>query len=501
MNKNNKSKHPRSLDGSFSNRTKLAPDEEKKTNDQILTSSDVAESNEELKKTIGVLIIPAAFLGLALLLHTHIDRATIYLIAFLLSILTVIRVRKSPDISVALAVIYIPLSREYPFKIAPGINGTTLIELLLLSTVAYYSIIKKEKHVKSNTAIPKLIFYWGLWAVISILVAMFNIGFHTFIWNYAYPVRAFFDQLIIFFLISRLLNNNIRAQRAFIYLTISSLIIIAIGFNEWLFSRNISSIEKSRLLGPVLQPNEFAAQIIYFLPILVAMAAYYFPKIRSWKYLIFLVFALRVLLATFSRGAYLAFAAEGLAVSFLKSKKFFILVLIAIASVYFFIPSLVPNSLKARVNQTFQDTGPGAEIDKSADSRFYLWGAAIKMTEQSPIFGMGFDQFHRLSPSYTAIPIEATDNQNMFLYAASNMGVPSLALIIGILLLFFLRSYKLYKKSPIEIEKVIALGAMSLVPGYIVVNMFGTHMIDPSVSMFFWVYCAIINAIIFQDKK
>jgi O-antigen ligase len=157
--------------------------------------------------------------------------------------------------------------------------------------------------------------------------------------------------------------------------------------------------------------------------------------------------------------------------------------------------------LKARVSQTFQDTGPGAEIDKSADSRFYLWDAAIKMTEQSPIFGMGFDQFHRLSPSYTAIPIEATDNQNMFLYAASNMGIPSLALLLGILFLFFFRAYKIYNKSSTEPEKVIALGAMSLVPGYIVVNMFGTHMIDPSVSMFFWVYCAIIIAIKFPDKK
>jgi len=489
MQDSKKPQHPRSIQIEYSNRTAALK------NKVEIQSVNNTENTGEIKRTLIVLAIPAIYIALSAVLHLHPGRLPLYFIALILIILAISRIRQSPDIIVAATIIYIPLSREYPAKLAAGINGTTAIELLLLASVFYYSIIKKEKVNRSRTLLPKITLYWALTALISILTAMYSIGFHEFIWNYTYAVRAFFDQIILFFLLYKLINSNSRARRAFVYLLYSTTIVLIIGFNEWLFSRNLASIEKSRLLGPVLQPNEFAAQLIYTFPALLATAFFYFPKISSWKYIFILPFAIRVLLATFSRGAYLAFAAEFITLSFFKSKKFFVLVIIAIASIYLFVPALVPNSLKARVSQTFHDTGPDATIDKSAESRFYLWDAAIKMTKQNPVFGMGFDQFHRLSSLYTEIPIEATDNQNMFLYAASNMGLPSLILLIILLLIFFFLSLKIYKKSDVPLEKIIGLGGASMIPGFIVVNMFGTHMIDPSVSIFFWAYMAILLGI------
>ncbi|MGE0070672.1 MAG: O-antigen ligase family protein, partial [Thiomonas sp.] len=260
-----------------------------------------------------------------------------------------------------------------------------------------------------------------------------------------------------------------------------------------------------RLLGPIGQPNEFAAQTIYSLAPLLAYGAYYFPRWKSWRLAPIVLIGLKVLLAAFSRGAYLAFAMELATLSFVKSKKFFVLVLLVIGSIYFFIPALVPNSMKARVAQTYEDHEAGSTIDKSADSRFLLWEAAIQMAKENPIFGKGFDQFHSLVPSYVPGFYDgstggATDNQNMFLYAASNMGVPSLITLLLIIGALALRGWSLYRKSTVDIDRIIGLGAVTLVAGLVAVNMFGTHIIDTAVDVFLWIYIAIIAHLIDSKK-
>ncbi|WP_288126599.1 O-antigen ligase family protein, partial [Thiomonas sp.] len=379
----------------------------------------------------------------------------------------------------------------YAARIAPGLNGTNSLELLLIA-VWIISAYKNQTKLFSPYPFTRMVSLWLGLALISVFTAMARIGPHPFIWNYLEPLRGFLDQFIIFFLFVNVIRDKNMARRLVIYLMFSATIIYLYGFHEWFGTRDLSSIEKSRLLGPVGQPNDFAAQIIYSFAPILAFGAYYFPRMKSLRLAPILLIGFKVLLGAFSRGAYLAFAMELISLSFIKSKKFFVFITLSLASIYFFIPSLVPNSMKARVAQTYEDRAPGTDIDKSAESRIILWDAAIKMTIDSPIFGMGFDQFQRLSPQYTAEPVQATDNQNMFLYAASNMGLPGLIIFLALIFSLAWRSWKLYRKSTIDIDRVIGLGGVTMIAGLIGVNMFGTHVIDTAVDGFFWVYLAVV---------
>ncbi|WP_079415014.1 O-antigen ligase family protein [Thiomonas intermedia] len=493
------SPHPRQKPGVLSNR-KIAS--APAAAEPAPESADWA--GPQLYATLRLLAVPAVFVLSLIVFKLHPGKIGLYGFALVFGILLLVQLRKGPEPLLALVVIYYPLSKLYPVLIAPGVNGTNLLELFLIAvwvTLAF----KNKRKLFHSLPFTRLIGVWFFLSVIAIFTAIYNIGLHPFFWNYLLSVRGFFDQFIIFFLVVNLIQDKNMARRLIVYMMFSAAVVFLYGIQEWWFTRGASSIEKSRLLGPIGQPNEFAAQTIYALAPLLAYGAYYFPRWKSLRMAPIVLIGLKVLLAAFSRGAYLAFALELITLSFVKSKKFFVLVLLVVGSIYFFIPSLVPNSMKARVEQTYQDREAGSTIDKSADSRFLLWNAAIEMTKESPIFGKGFDQFHSLVPNYVPGFYEgstgdATDNQNMFLYTASNMGLPSLITLLLIIGALALRGWSLYRNSTVDIDRIIGLGGITLVAGLIGVNMFGTHIIDTAVDVYFWIYIAIIAHLIGPKK-
>ena len=449
-----------------------------------------------LRSTLRLLAVPAIFAISLTVFKIHTNALILYGFAAIFGLLLLVQLRKSPEPLLAVLIIYMPLARLYAARIAPGLNGTNSLELLLIA-VWIISAYKNQTKLFSPYPFTRMVSLWLGLALISVFTAMARIGLHPFIWNYLEPLRGFLDQFIIFFLFVNVIRDKNMARRLIVYMMVSAAIIYVFGLHEWWETRNYASIEKSRLLGPVGQPNDFAAQVIYAFAPILAYGAYYFPRWKSLRLAPLVLVGLRVLLAAFSRGAYLAFAMELMTLSFVKSKKFLVLVLLVLGTIYFFIPALVPNSMKTRVEQTYTDRTPGAEIDKSADSRIILWDAAITMSLESPILGKGFDQFSSLVPNYVSgyysgVTGGATDNQNMFLYAASNMGIPSLLTLLAILTALVWRSWGLCRRGTCDIDRIIGLGAVTLVAGLVGVNMFGTHVIDTSVDGFFWVYLAVV---------
>ena len=454
-----------------------------------------ADSNnwagDQLRSTLWLLAAPIIFAFAITAFHFDPGKLGLYGFSALFVAFLLLQLRKGPEPLLATIIVYMPLSRLYAARIAPGLNGTNLLELFLVAAWLAGAFRNKRK-LLSAYPFTRVVTIWMLLAVVSIFTAISQIGLQPFIWNYTQPLRGFFDQFIIFFLFVNLICDKNMARRIIIYVMLSAAVIYLLGIHEWWGTRYDSSIEKSRLLGPVGQPNDFAALMVYSIAPFLAYGAYYFPRWKSLRLTPIVLVGLRVLLAAFSRGAYLAFAMELFTVAFFKSRKFFILVALILGSIYFFIPALVPNSMKARIAQTYEDRAVGSSIDKSAESRLILWSAAIKMIKSNPILGMGFDQFQRLSPEHTSEPIEASDNQNFFLYTASNMGLPSLIVFFIIIFSAALRGLYIYRRSAQAIDRIIGLSGLTMVAGLIGVNMFGTHVIDTAVDGFFWIHLAVM---------
>ena len=467
-------------------------------------SGDQPWAGEQLRSTLRVLLLPALFAVAIYGFELKPGHLGLYGFVVILGLIVLGTLRQGPDALLALAIMYLPLSRLYAARLAPGLNGTNLLELGL-AAVWIGLAARGRRPLFSRYPFTRVVGVWLGLSLASVIPAVASIGLQPFLWNYLEPLRGFLDQFIIFYLFVNMIRDRDMARRLIVYVMFSAGVVFLYGIHEWWGTRGYASIEKSRLLGPLGQPNDFAALMIYSMAPFLAWGVYYFPRWKSLRLAPIALAGFKVLLAAFSRGAYLAFALEGLSVSFLRGWRFFMLVLAIGAGVYFFVPSLVPNSMKARVEQTYQDRVPGTEIDKSADSRLILWQAAADMALDHPLLGVGFDQFSQLVPShvsgyYDGVTGGATDNQNMFLYAASNMGLPNLAAFLILLLLAVLRGWRLYASgTACDVDRIVGLCLVTMVAGLVGVNMFGTHVIDTAVDGFFWVMLAALARLLPAD--
>lgn len=457
-------------------------------------------AGKPLWSTIRLLLLPAAFMAALILLGFNPGGLVLYGFAALYMTLLLLRLRHGPEALLATAIVYLPQAREYGATIAPGVNGTNVIDLLLIG-VWVGSCLKHSRPVFTPRPFTRMVAVWAFLSLLSVPTAMAHIGIPEFMWNHIGILRTWINQFIIFYAFVNLIRDRDMARRLLVYIMIAAGIVYLQGLQEWFGKINASSIEKSRLIGPVLQSNEFGALMICTAAPFLAFGVYYFPRMKAWAMTPVLAIFLRVLLGIFSRAAYIAFAAEALTASHVRSKKFLILVVAVLAGVYFFVPQLIPSSMQARIDQTYTDRPAGDTYDKSAEQRLILWQASEEMIKESPLLGKGFDMFHLLSNEYVATQVNVNDTHNMYFYVATQMGLPALASLLTIMIALFFRCRRLYYRSERDIDRIIGLGGAVMVVGLLVMNMFGSHMVDTSVDGFFWVYLAIVSHLLWSPAK
>lgn len=445
-----------------------------------------------LRRTLRLLALPALFVLVLVVGQLRPGSVGLYGFALVFGALLLASLRHGPESLLAVLVLYMPLSRQYPMQIGPGINASNLLELLAIGVWVAFTLGRGRPMLRSMPFTRQV----GVWAALSLLsvpTAMVSLGVGRFLSDYAVSLRGFVDQFLVFYLFVNLIEDRAMARRMVIYLLLAATVSYLFGLQEWFGTRNYATIEKSRIGGPIQQPNEYAAYIIYTIAPLLAAGVSYFPGWKSLRLAPVVLVALRVLLGTFSRAGYLALAAELVLVTLLRSRKLLLLMLGIAAGVWLLAPQWLPESMQARVAQTYEDRPPGSAFDRSAEERLLLWQAALRMSAESPLLGKGYDQFQRLAEHYVSEYTKATDNQNMFLYVASNMGLPALAVFVSLLLSFGWRGWRLARREGPDIDRVIGLGAAAMLAGLLVVNLFGTHMVDSSVDGAFWVYLAVLS--------
>jgi len=156
-------------------------------------------------------------------------------------------------------------------------------------------------------------------------------------------------------------------------------------------------------------------------------------------------------------------------------------------------PELVPESLTDRMSSTVVEGRQTQDLDASSQTRLVLWNAAIDITLESPLLGMGFKAFPALKSSYTAYWVRESDNHNMYLFISSQMGIPALLLFLFILYRMFDQGGLLYRLAADPFARTIGMGGAIMAVAVAGVNMFGTRLIANNVSGYFWIYLAVMS--------
>jgi len=410
-----------------------------------------------------------------------------------LGLIATVRAFTDAEWLLAFAIVYIPLNKVFVFEVFGGLNGTNLV--LIAVTLAWIvQAMRRREPLFRHFPFSRTMGALAIWSFVSVIVAIISFGPSFMTGDNLLAFKEFISQFLLFFAMLNLIRGGATARRMIIYLMVAFLIVMLFGFSEWLDKRDAHSMEASRLMGPQQQPNDFGAFLVYGSGPFIGMALTFMT--RPWVYMfdlpILLVLA-RILVSTFSRGAYLGLLLGGVAAAWGRGRRLFIAGIFLAAVAVVAMPSLIPESAMARLEQTTsRKSETGNALESSAEARLILWQAALEMTIEDPILGKGFKAFPVLKHNYTTTDVPETDNHNMYLYLSSQMGVPAVLLLVLVYLRAYLYSVRLARAAADPFVRVIGIAGLCTVVGVFVTNIFGSRLTDAAVSMPFWVMLAVV---------
>jgi len=445
------------------------------------------------RQTLKFLAIPGVFLGSVLVLGIHLPKIILYGFAVVMGMVLFFRSLKEPEWLLGVYVLFIPFSKKIVASIAPGLNASNVLLLMLL--IAMVNTGRARGSLLRPIPLQKLILTFGALSSYSIITTAIQPGGVDYILNDVLSeFKAWLDPFIVFVAFSAMIKDGKMARRVAMYMVMGTMIVLMLGLSEWFDKHGLSSIEKSRLLGPQIQPNDFGAFIVYSGAPMIGLFLVYYRSWQAWGLTPYFLIMLRVLLGTFSRGAVLGLAAAGLAATYVRSKLFLVLALAASLIVVLVYPQILPESIRARFGQSEnQSLHVDKNNDASIDSRYILWEAAREMTWESPFFGKGFKMFQVLKDDYTDIPVREADTHNMFLWISSQMGIPALLLFCLIMGKTFFMGIHLNKRHSDPFARALGIGGAAMVAGVMVVNMFGSRMINVETCGYVWIYMVVLG--------
>ena len=455
----------------------------------------------QLKSTIMFLAVPGILLGLILGLGIHLPKLVLYGVAGIYGLLIFTKSLTDPERLMAAFILYMPLSKQIVVPILPGINGTNMLIMMLIFSLFVISR-REERPMFGKMPNTKLVFIWAILSSFSVVTLIMSPGGLGYLLDDVLPqYKGWLDQFFVFFLFLNLIRDGKMARRIIVYLMLGTAIGVALGAQEMIEKMSYASIEKSRVLGPQLQPNDFGAFIVYNIGPFLAIFLLYYRNWRTWVLIPYFAVTVKVLLSTFSRGAYLAFGLAAFVIGYVRGKWFLVIGIAMGVVVLITLPQLIPSSLLDRMGQTQEGQIEEEKLDASSEARLILWKAAYVMTMESPVFGKGFKNFRRLKNDYTDEYVREGDTHNMYFWISSQMGIPALIAFLIIILKLYLQSAKIYRKHPEKFARAIGLGGAATAGGMSVINMFGSRMIGIDVSGYIWIYFAVITHLMMELEK
>ena len=304
---------------------------------------------------------------------------------------------------------------------------------------------------------------------------------------------------ILFFFIARGLVRDREGMVAMLRcIAVVAIMVGALTWIEGIQRGSRGSIEASRVEGLMRQANQMGAFLVYYGA--VALALVFVERrlvVRAFFFGGFLVVA-RASLFTFSRAAYLALAAGSTIIAFLHNPLILVGGAAAGGVAVVARPSLIPESIRARFEQTNEGTGLEGEamqLDKSSAYRLILWKAGFRMVREHPLTGVGLGRFSAVVGGYTEVQLsknDPNDAHNAYLLTAAEMGIPGILIMVVLLLTLGAAAFRLYYRRSHPADRAVALAFLGCWVALIVSCSLGSRFGDEALIALFWALCGVL---------
>jgi len=457
-----------------------------------------------LRPVLLFLMFPAMFAFAILVTGGEWEPEVLYPIAGLIGLYVFWTAFRGAELVIACLLLYLPFSSTYVIPVAPGVNGTNMLLLLGLFASVLRATDRRQEWVGYPAGTSLVLVFAVLSTLSGFTVLQLPGGWSHLVHGELLSYKAWIDQFLFYFVVASCIRDVETAKRVMVYMGIGAVVLVLYAVPEMLAKMGRSTIEKSRIVGPHRQSNNFGGFVAYTLLPVVAYFMVNIRDLRAWLLTPYFLLAAKVLISTFSRGAYLAVALGGLLAGFLKGKAFLSLWAALVLCFFLAFPRFIPESIMVRlqsITEAAPNTYQAAELDKSSASRLILWAAAVEMMKEDPLLGKGFKAFPKLKAEYTEIPVRESDPHSMYLYIGSQMGVPALLAYLGLLGWSFWLGCYLSRHGRDRFVRAIGIGGGSATGCFAVICLFGSRAVNLEFTAYFWATLVVMQVLYQAHRK
>lgn len=360
-----------------------------------------------------------------------------------------------------------------------------LVVLLLFAFINKLATEREQSHLKG----PFIAFILFGATLLVLSMPTFAISFEGF--------RSIYQFMVAFFIGYYLLNNEADLTFALRVVMGTGAIIALYGLAQpylgvqmpagWV---DAGESQRFRAFSIVQSPNVLGSFMAFLIPIGASLV--FAEKKRMWKLLwtVVTLVLLACLLATLSRGAWVAFAAAITFFVILIDRRALFAVIIAGLLVLFFVPE---------VTDRFTFLLSGTYMEKSSqDGRIARWGGALDQARSQPLYGRGLGHY---GGAVAERNLGVTYVDNYYAKTLAETGLVGLTVFIWLLFATLKKGYDQIRKTTDPPRRWLMRGILAGLVAVIVHNAVENIFEVPFMTTYFWLFAGILLAVPFLTNK
>lgn len=290
-------------------------------------------------------------------------------------------------------------------------------------------------------------------------------------------IARWVEYALLTLVVADMIRSETIARRVFVVLAGCAMVVALLGFVQLKFFPDFTFMvpegwdpHVGRLLSTWFDPN-FLAGFLTFIICVVGGVASQVGVVRRVPLLIVMAVLAAALVLTFSRSGYAAFAAGIVVLTFLRSKRMLLVLILASATLIVTVP---------RVQERIQGA---LSLDETAKLRLVSWENALTVVRDYPLTGIGYNTYRYVQVTYgfqtDASEHSAGGSDSSLLTILVTTGPFGLAAYLWLLWVALTVAWSAYRRGLTEFERGLGVGVLAATVSVIVHSFFINSLLFP----------------------
>jgi len=391
----------------------------------------------------------------------------------------------------------IPLGEWLPSTGIPGVNGASLLVFMLVLSWVVPRMLAGERVFSPSRIGRPLAAYIGVLALAGLVTGLRGL--------YGFDAASLLSVLwqsslgfVVYFVVVNMVRDERQTKNLLITLAVGCAIAGAAAIRQFAVTPDYR-----RIAGTLGDVNDLGAYFAVAASAILALVLSWraFPRFKRGVLTVCAAIASFSVLLPKSRGAYVGFAAGAGALTFLSSKKAFVVFLIVLA----LSPLWAPGFVRERVSETVADSvemglvgDTEDRLDPSAGVRLRIWGIVMQQFTRRPIIGHGLASVPAMTEGKLSKPFSA---HSLYFATLADSGLLGIVVLGWLFVSCFRSGIELSTIGTTALSRGLSIGFLAATIALLLANVFGQRFTHATIAGTYFFLAGLVDRNIHLERQ